>query len=135
MKRWLPIAAALLAVAVLLGAMQLLNQTPQKPMEMATKAPATPAPMRVLIDKQEVVPERVIIAYNGETTGYVINKQTGTYAAENYDAGRPLMKLRANCPSMAWMSPFALWTWNFRMASGMRSVWEGAVRLETAIMA
>lgn len=85
MKRWLPIAAALLAVAVLLGAMQLLNQTPQKPMEMATEAPATPAPMRVLIDKQEVVPERVIIAYNGETTGYVINKQTGTYAAENYD--------------------------------------------------
>lgn len=38
MKRWLPIAAALLAVAVLLGAMQLLNQTPQKPMEMGDKS-------------------------------------------------------------------------------------------------
>ena len=81
MKKWLPVGAALLAVAVLLGGISLLRRTPSMP----TQPQITPAPALVLLDKEGVSPIQITLSCESETTTYEYNPQTGLYAASAYD--------------------------------------------------
>lgn len=85
MKRWLPIAGALAAVLVLLGAMYLLRQEPARTPEATQQAEPTPLPMHVLLDAGDTQPELISIDCGGETAEYAFDQEQGAYAAVGYD--------------------------------------------------
>lgn len=81
MKKWLPIGAALLAIAILITGIALLKQSPAPP----TEPQATPLPVLVLLDKADAAPVQVTLSSESETAAYVYNPHNGLYAASAYD--------------------------------------------------
>ncbi|MCI6041026.1 MAG: DUF4340 domain-containing protein [Clostridiales bacterium] len=85
MKRWLPVAGALVAVLALLGVMYVLRQEPAELPEATLQADPTPLPMYVLLDNAEEQPEQITITCDGKTSAYAFNQLAGTYGAIDYD--------------------------------------------------